>query len=203
MSYRALAAAVQAGKAAAAALGPQEQQAAQEAALRMAVERYFDEEEEEEGAGAAGQPAADGSAAGADPSAPAQLAERSGSGGRDSRSGSGNGSGHPSSLILDTAGLPLKPAGPALLTAARAVLRSNREQAGPALTGRALARILHGVGSPAFPPDAWHKRMGAFWGSQGHVDFGAVLRAAEIVVRGEFQGEKQVEGEGSEEDMEI
>lgn len=86
-------------------------------------------------------------------------------------------------LLLDTQGLPLKRADAALLQAARAVLRRNREQAGPALTGRALARILHGVSSPAFPPDSWRKRMGAFWGSHEHTDFGAVLKAAEIVAR--------------------
>lgn len=86
-------------------------------------------------------------------------------------------------LLLDVAGLPLKRAEPALLQATRAVLRRNREQAGPPLTARALARILHGVGSPAFPSDAWGKRMGAFWGSQCQVDFAAVLKAAEIVVR--------------------
>ena len=86
-------------------------------------------------------------------------------------------------LLLDTAGLPLKRAEPALLQAARAALRRNREQAGPALSGRALARILHGVGSPAFPTADWKKRMGAFWGSQEHVDFAAVFKASEIVVR--------------------
>lgn len=90
-----------------------------------------------------------------------------------------------SALMLDTRGLPLKRAEPALLQAARAVLRRNREQAGPLLSARAIARILHGVGSPAFPPDAWNKRMGAFWGSQAHVEFAAVLKAAECVVRTE------------------
>ncbi len=84
---------------------------------------------------------------------------------------------------LDTHGLPLRQAEPALLQAARAVLRRNREQAGPALSARALARILHGVGSPAFPPDAWSKRMGAFWGGHSSVDFAAVFKAAEIVLR--------------------
>lgn len=86
-------------------------------------------------------------------------------------------------LQLDTQGLPLRRAEPALLQAARAVLRRNSEQAGPTLTARALARILHGVGSPAFPPDVWGKRMGAFWGSQTGVDFVAVMKAAEIVLR--------------------
>lgn len=140
VSYRALAAALQAGLGAEA----EEQQAAQEAALRVAMERYFDDH------AAAGQPGAINAS---------------------------------TTLLMDTQGLPLRRAEPALLQAARAVLRRNREQAGPALSGRALARILHGVGSPAFPPDAWHKRMGAFWGSQAHIDFGAVLKAAEIVVR--------------------
>lgn len=86
-------------------------------------------------------------------------------------------------LQLDTQGLPLRQAEPALIQAARSVLRRNREQAGPALTVRALARILHGVGSPAFPTDVWSKRMGAFWGSHAGVDFAAVLKAAHIVLR--------------------
>ena len=100
----------------------------------------------------------------------------------DAADGSGSSS---APLVLSTQGLPLKRAEPSLLQAARAVLRRNREQAGPALSGRALARILHGVGSPAFKPDPWHKRMGAFWGSQNHVDFGAVMAAAAIVGRDE------------------
>ena len=88
-----------------------------------------------------------------------------------------------SPLALDTAGLPLRRAEPALLQAAQAVVRRNREQAGPSLSARALARILHAVGTPAFPGDAWSKRMGAFWGSHAATDFAAVLKAAEIALR--------------------
>lgn len=149
-SYRALAAALEAGQGAA----PGEAQEAQEAALRAAVEAYFDD------------PALQPAPAGAD-----------GADGGAAQLGSGS-----TTLLLDTGGLPLRRAEPALLQAARAVARRNREQAGPALSARALARILHGVSSPAFPP-AWQKRMGAFWGSQTHIDFAAVLKAAEIVLR--------------------
>lgn len=155
-SYRALAAALAAGQAAA----PEEQAAAQEAALRRAVEAYF----EDPALQPAPAPPAGGVAAGA-AAAAAPL---------------GGGCG---ALLLDTAGLPLRRPEPALVQAARAVLRRNREQAGPALSARALARILHGVSSPAFASDAWQKRMGAFWGSQAHVDFAAVLKAAEIAAR--------------------
>lgn len=164
-SYRALAAAAAAGTAAGqAGKGGDAAAEAQEAALRAAVQRYFEGEHGAEPASSAAQGTA----------APAH--------------GGAAGSRAACPLLLDTAGLPLRPTTPALLTAARAALRSNREQAGPALSGRALARILHGVGSPSFPSDAWQKRMGAFWGSQQLVDFGAVLRAAEIVVRGEAGG---------------
>jgi ATP-dependent DNA helicase Q4 len=88
-----------------------------------------------------------------------------------------------SALASDVAGLPLKRADPALLQAVQAVVRRNGEQAGPALSARAVARILHGLGSPGFPTDAWSKRMGAFWGSQTRVDFAAIFKAAEIVAR--------------------
>lgn len=179
-SYRALAAALVAGHAAGG--GAEGQHAAQEAALRAAVERYFDDppagpaggssgdagngsqqtQLRQEGSGEAAPPPA---ASGAPSAAPAAAPSWS------------------ATLMLDTAGLPLKRVEGSLLQAARAVTRRNREQAGPALPARALARILHGVGSPGFPTDAWAKRMGAFWGSQALVDFGAVLRAAEIVVR--------------------
>ncbi|KAL4428000.1 hypothetical protein ABPG75_002089 [Micractinium tetrahymenae] len=183
-SYRALATAVAAGTAAGqAGKGSDAAAEAQEAALREAVQQYFEEEQGGKAPGSAA--AAEGAAAGEGGSAGAAPA--SGSAAAPASSGAA-GSRGASTLLLDTAGLPLRPTTPALLTAARAALRSNREQAGPALSGRALARILHGVGSPAFPPDAWQKRMGAFWGSQQLVDFGAVLRAAEIVVRGEVGG---------------
>ena len=166
VSYRALDAARQAGQAAAAA-GEERQHQAQEDALRAAVERYFDD-------------AADATSSRGQPGAPEGAAKAAeGSHGTSSSCSSS------ASLLLDTQGLPLKRPEPSLLQAARAVLRRNREQAGPALSGRALARILHGVGSPAFKPDPWHKRMGAFWGSQAHVDFGAVLAAAAIVGRDE------------------
>ena len=87
------------------------------------------------------------------------------------------------SLQLDVAGLPLRRADGGLLQAAKAVVRINREQDGPELTARAVARILHGISSPAFPSDVWCKRMGAFWSSQLAVDFGAVHKAAELALK--------------------
>lgn len=52
-------------------------------------------------------------------------------------------------------------------------------QGGP-LTGRAIARILHGVSSPAFPTKQWSKC--GFWGRYVDVDFGAVQKTAEKVL---------------------
>ena len=52
-------------------------------------------------------------------------------------------------------------------------------QGGP-LTGRAIARILHGVSSPAFPTAQWSKC--GFWGRYVDVDFCAVQTAAEKVL---------------------
>jgi ATP-dependent DNA helicase Q4 len=49
-------------------------------------------------------------------------------------------------------------------------------QGAPA-SGLALARILHGLHSPAFPRDQWG-RCG-FWGRYADVDFGQVLEVAE------------------------
>ncbi|KAI3428841.1 hypothetical protein D9Q98_007658 [Chlorella vulgaris] len=156
VSYRALNAAVRAGQAAVA-----ESEVAAEGALRAAVEQYF----EQQGAGPGGGDSSAAAAAGTPSVGPYGEAAAG------------------SVLMLGTEGLPLKCADPALLQAARAVLRRNREQAGCTLSARALARILHGLSSPGFPSDAWSKRMGAFWGSQALVDFAAVLKAAEIVLR--------------------
>lgn len=193
-SYRALAAAVAAGTAAGqAGQGGEAAAQAQETALRAAVQRYFEEQQVAGAAGAPGTAAADAIAGASGEGAGATYAITIS---RCAPGSSAAGSAGVSPLLLDTAGLPLRPTTPALLTAARAALRSNREQAGPPLSGRALARILHGVGSPAFPTDAWQKRMGAFWGSQQLVDFGAVLRAAEIVVRGEAGSGTGCDGAG-------
>ena len=50
-----------------------------------------------------------------------------------------------------------------------------REQE-PEAGARAVARILHGLGSPAFPAKQWSSN--AFWGRYTTTDFAAVLRAA-------------------------
>jgi ATP-dependent DNA helicase Q4 len=44
------------------------------------------------------------------------------------------------------------------------------------LTPEAVARILHGLSSPAFPPDRWSKC--GFWDRYGNTDFSAVVRLA-------------------------
>uniref|UniRef100_A0A7N0ZT59 DNA 3'-5' helicase n=1 Tax=Kalanchoe fedtschenkoi TaxID=63787 RepID=A0A7N0ZT59_KALFE len=43
-------------------------------------------------------------------------------------------------------------------------------------TPRAVARIMHGLGSPAFPTSTWSKAH--FWGRYTHIDFRTVLEAA-------------------------
>lgn len=48
------------------------------------------------------------------------------------------------------------------------------------LTARALARILHGLASPAFPADRWAKC--GVWGRYAGVDFAAVLTACQQVL---------------------
>lgn len=88
-----------------------------------------------------------------------------------------------STTDLNTEGLPLTPATPALLTAAKAVINKNTANGGPTLTATAIARILHGVDSPAYPRDKWSKQMGSFWGSHKTSDFSAVFKAATIACR--------------------
>ncbi|KAL7135042.1 hypothetical protein ABFS83_11G066500 [Erythranthe nasuta] len=43
-------------------------------------------------------------------------------------------------------------------------------------TPRAVARILHGLASPAFPPSTWSRTH--FWGRYVHMDFRAIMDAA-------------------------
>ena len=45
------------------------------------------------------------------------------------------------------------------------------------LTGRAVARILHGVASPAFPTPQWNKC--GFWQQYTNVDFAQIAAAAQ------------------------
>ncbi|RID53436.1 hypothetical protein BRARA_G00828 [Brassica rapa] len=53
-------------------------------------------------------------------------------------------------------------------------LQSNRQAK---FTPRAIARIMHGVGSPAFPNSIWSKTH--FWGRYMRVDFRAIMEAAQ------------------------
>ncbi|KAJ0235453.1 ATP-dependent DNA helicase Q-like 5 [Hirschfeldia incana] len=53
-------------------------------------------------------------------------------------------------------------------------LQSNRQAK---FTPRAIARIMHGVGSPAFPNSIWSKTH--FWGRYMSVDFGVIMEAAQ------------------------
>uniref|UniRef100_A0A1J3EA21 DNA 3'-5' helicase n=2 Tax=Noccaea caerulescens TaxID=107243 RepID=A0A1J3EA21_NOCCA len=53
-------------------------------------------------------------------------------------------------------------------------LQSNRQAK---FTPRAIARIMHGVGSPAFPNSVWSKTH--FWGRYMSVDFSVIMEAAQ------------------------
>ncbi|XP_010499278.1 PREDICTED: ATP-dependent DNA helicase Q-like 5 [Camelina sativa] len=53
-------------------------------------------------------------------------------------------------------------------------LQSNRQAK---FTPRAIARIMHGVGSPAFPNSVWSKTH--FWGRYMSVDFRVIMEAAQ------------------------
>lgn len=80
--------------------------------------------------------------------------------------------------------LPLQSPTPALATVIRAVLRQLNGQAGPkgACVGPlAITRMLHGLGSPAFPADTWRRQMGPFWASQTQLDFGRVWAAVKTI----------------------
>lgn len=46
-----------------------------------------------------------------------------------------------------------------------------------ALTGRAIARIFHGIASPCFPATTWG-RVRRFWRSHLDVDFNALMKIA-------------------------
>lgn len=43
-------------------------------------------------------------------------------------------------------------------------------------TPRAVARVMHGIASPAYPSTAWSKTH--FWGRYTHIDFQVVMEAA-------------------------
>lgn len=86
-------------------------------------------------------------------------------------------------VVIDLESLPLRPVGETMLNTARAVLRRNREQGGTDLAPLALARILHGIGTPSLPRDVWSKKMGPFWGSLRDVDFTGVFRVATMACK--------------------
>ncbi|KAK3281350.1 hypothetical protein CYMTET_10857, partial [Cymbomonas tetramitiformis] len=80
----------------------------------------------------------------------------------------------------DTNGVSSKvePEGRFLRSDVRALLRAlgADKQKDLALTGRAVARILHGLSSPAFPEAAWRKST--FWGRHREEDFSLICRIA-------------------------
>ncbi|KAL3136692.1 hypothetical protein ABBQ38_15544 [Trebouxia sp. C0009 RCD-2024] len=80
--------------------------------------------------------------------------------------------------------LPLKTSASTLKMDIRALLAwAERQKPGCALTGRAIARILHGVASPAFPTAHWSKC--GFWQQYTNIDFTrvAVMAEHEVTVR--------------------
>ncbi|KAJ8439171.1 hypothetical protein Cgig2_027097 [Carnegiea gigantea] len=52
----------------------------------------------------------------------------------------------------------------------------GKSNTGAKFTPRAVARIMHGIASPAYPSANWSKTH--FWGRYAHVDFNAVMEAA-------------------------
>jgi ATP-dependent DNA helicase Q4 len=52
----------------------------------------------------------------------------------------------------------------------------KRQKLAPVLTGRAIARIMHGLSSTAYPPFHW--RRNTMWARYADVDFDALLKAA-------------------------
>ena len=48
------------------------------------------------------------------------------------------------------------------------------------MSARAVARVLHGLGSPAYPAAEWRRKdkAGHLWEKHSRVDFGAIVRVA-------------------------
>eukprot|EP00271_Cylindrocystis_brebissonii_P022403 TRINITY_DN8616_c0_g1_i1.p1 TRINITY_DN8616_c0_g1~~TRINITY_DN8616_c0_g1_i1.p1 ORF type:complete len:420 (-),score=74.45 TRINITY_DN8616_c0_g1_i1:573-1799(-) len=84
--------------------------------------------------------------------------------------------------------IPTKNAGPFLRADIKVFLRGQRHIP---LTGRAVARIFHGLWSPAFPYAAWAKTP--FWGRHMDVDFHEVRKIAVAEVIASHQAEKRTE----------
>ena len=80
----------------------------------------------------------------------------------------------------DSAPLPcnISSADSLLLSDVRALVGTNGRRSGEfqRMTPRAIARILHGVSSPAFPASTWGRTP--HWGRYETVDFRAVMQAA-------------------------
>lgn len=83
--------------------------------------------------------------------------------------------------VLDLKESPLSVPTPALLASVRSAMRHLSDGGNAQLSPLTLAKMLHGLASPAYPADAWRKRAGPFWASQCHIDFATVLGAARAV----------------------
>lgn len=60
----------------------------------------------------------------------------------------------------------------------RADIKVFLQSSGAKFTPRAVARIMHGIASPAYPSATWSKTH--FWGRYTHVDFNVVMEAAKL-----------------------
>lgn len=56
----------------------------------------------------------------------------------------------------------------------RDIIFTNNDQN---FTGRAIARIFHGIGSPCYPSEVWGK-VRKFWRCLLHVDFNLLVKLA-------------------------
>lgn len=84
--------------------------------------------------------------------------------------------------IEDISGLPLKELHSGVQKAVEAVCREVQELSQFAPSAIAVARILHGCGSPAMPARDWAKKLGSFWGCYRDVDFLKLLDACQPIV---------------------
>ncbi|KAK9804407.1 hypothetical protein WJX72_011416 [[Myrmecia] bisecta] len=75
-------------------------------------------------------------------------------------------------------GLPVRAQDAFLARDIRALLMFGRSKPGLSLSGRAVARIMHGLASPAFPAEEWSKC--GFWARYADMDFEAISRQAGV-----------------------
>ena len=85
-------------------------------------------------------------------------------------------------ICEDVSGLPLKELHSGVQKAAEAVYRQVQERKHSIPSGMAVARILHGCGSPAMPAREWAKQMGSFWGCYRDIDFLKLLDSCQLLV---------------------